>query len=169
MIKGLKSVVKGKKRHFFFYGVLFCIPLFFATCHKAAPGTQGNIPYVTVDFTINIDVPTYQALNEYGGWDTIPNVGVRGILIVRDFYGNYYAFDRACPYNVAATCSKVSVKKLGDSIQCGQYSPVKPYNWIPCCNSVYSLEGTRISGPTLYGLKQYTVDITNLPLLRVTN
>lgn len=102
-----------------------------------------TIPYKKVDFTIYPNDVMYYKLNTYGGYEYFTG-GVNGIVIYRLDEWSFYAFDRACSYDWENPDSWLWVHPncimLIDS----------------CCGSVFNiLDGTVISGPARYPLRQY--------------
>lgn len=122
-------------------------------CH-----TDGNkIPYVYVDFMIDMDLPEFFELNTIGNYVYVTG-GVSGIIIYRDSRDVFYAYERACPYD--PECGRVSVidgeDKMIDS----------------CCGSEYSLslEGAVLKGPSNSPLLRYqTIYYPATNQLRVFN
>ena len=102
-----------------------------------------------VNFTININLPSYSSLTVPGGWLYVTG-GYRGILIYRASQDQFMAYDRTCTYN---NTGYVQVQKSGlvaiDS----------------SCGSTFTLlSGSPQHGPATVPLKQYQTyfDGTNL-------
>jgi hypothetical protein len=66
-----------------------------------------NIPYVPVNFDINVDLPAYTSLN-YPGEHLIVQGGSKGIIIYRYTMDEFVVLDRHSTYDVTLGC-KVSV------------------------------------------------------------
>lgn len=81
-------------------------------------------------------------LRQDGGYAYIPG-GYKGLLVVRQNAGQYYAFERACPYDPTASCSEIKVDASNLFIV------------DDCCGSQFNLQGEVTGGPAVYGLRQY--------------
>lgn len=146
---------------------LILIPiLMLVNCNKDNTNGYYNIPYVYVNKTINLELPSYSNLIPIGGYIVIGNVGYRGIIMYHSGPDEYIAIERACTYKPLDDCSVVTVDNSGTSLICGHY---EGSDWIPCCDSKFSMDGYSImNGPAQYPLKHYQVIITGNSLL-VTN
>ena len=72
-------------------------------------------------------------------------LGLAGLILSRDVYGELHAFDLACPHEALRD---VKVELDGVLVKC------------PKCGSIYDLSygfGNRLSGPSVYDLKRYEV------------
>jgi len=113
------------------------------------------VPLVNVDFVININEPSFFELTNITGWIYVTG-GSRGILIYRNALDQFTAFDRHSPFEVDQNC-QVSV--LEDNFTVAD----------PCSESTWLLlDGSIISGPTTWPLKQYSTQF-NGSILRVFN
>ena len=128
-----KIIVKFKNLLIFF----FIISL--NNCTK----NQNIVPYVYVDQYINISFPSYSSLNSIGGWAYISG-GSRGIIIYRQSYDQFSAYDRHCTFNADNPCGKATVDSTNSFVECA------------CDSSQYQLfDGSVIQGPATYSLKNY--------------
>jgi len=120
------------------------IILAFIFCLGASCGRNPNpIPNVYVDFWIYPDDVRYVNLNYYGGHEEVTG-GVNGIVVYRIDQNSFSAFDRACPHDWDAPEEPRVVVEDGIFLRC------------ELCNSLYNiLDGSVISGPSKYPLKQY--------------
>ena len=122
--------------------------ILFVSCSK----DQNIVPYVYVDQYINISLPSYSSLNYIGGWTYITG-GSRGIIIYRQSYDQFSAYDRHCTYNADNPCGKATVDSTNTFVECS------------CDSSRYQLfDGLVIQGPATYSLKNYQTNfdvITN--------
>jgi len=113
------------------------------------------VPLVDVDFSININEPAFFDLTNITGWVYVTG-GSRGILIYRNNLDQFTAFDRHSPFEVDQNC-QVSV--LEDNFTVAD----------PCSESTWLiLDGTILTGPTSWPLKQYSTQF-NGSILRVFN
>ena len=104
---------------------------------------QNIVPYVLVDQVINISLPSYSSLNTIGGWKYISG-GSQGIIIYRQSYDQFSAYDRHCTYNADNPCGQASVDSTNSFVECS------------CDSSQYQLyDGLVIQGPATYSLKNY--------------
>ena len=102
-----------------------------------------TIPYKKVDFTIYPNDVMYYKLNTYGGYEYFTG-GVNGIVVYRLDEWSFYAFDRACSYDWENPDSWMWVHPNGIMLIDS------------CCGSVFNiLDGTVVSGPARYPLRQY--------------
>jgi len=138
---------------FLAFGVsLFLLMLLPVSCEK---DNQHPVPVVPVEFTINIESTQYIELNNIGGWAYFSG-GYRGIVIYRWSFDEFRAFDRACPYHPYDECGFVKVIDPPTAI-------------CECCGSMYLLlDGSVITGPSKYPLRQYRTYF-QFPFLQVTN
>jgi len=71
------------------------------------PEYNDLLPNVTVNFTVNMNLPQYSDLQIPGTYKESPsNIGVKGIIIY-NFNNTYKAFDLACPHLAVSSCSKM--------------------------------------------------------------
>lgn len=113
------------------------------------------MPLVQVNFTVNINEPSFFDLTGITGWVYVSG-GSNGILIYRNNVDQFTAYDRHAPYNVNERC-RVSVLDDGITVkdECSESS------WL-------LLDGSIISGPTIQPLKQYSTQFSG-SILRVYN
>jgi Rieske Fe-S protein len=143
---------------------LLAVIVFGAACSKNNNQAPNPVPYVYVSTAINLDNPLYNGLNIQGGYDTLDNIGNKGIIVVHDFADNYWAYDRTCPYHVNSTCGKICMGSL--KLVCGHYTGT---TFHACCSSTYTLDGGNVSnGPSTYPLKRYNVSLSG-SILNITN
>lgn len=102
-----------------------------------------TIPYKKVDFTIYPNDVMYYRLNTYGGYEYFTG-GVNGIVVYRLDEWSFYAFDRACSYDWENPDSWLWMHPNGIMLIDS------------CCGSVFNiLDGSVVSGPARYELRQY--------------
>ena len=140
--------------------------LMLVNCNSDNNDGYYNIPYVYVNYTINLDLPSYSNLVNIGGYVVIGNQGYKGIIVFHDGFDQFTAIERACTYQPLDACSIVTVDNSGTFIRCGHY---ETSDWIGCCNSKFTMDGTIVlEGPAKYPLKHYQVIKTGNSLL-ITN
>jgi len=126
----------------------------FFSCEKNV--TNDILPNVSVNVTINIDLPQYIDLQTPTGWTEI-NGGIKGILIQNTGIGNppYKAYDRACPNN---DCATPMVFDGSLKMKC------------PCDNSEYSIiDGSPQTSGNIHFAREYRVNVLNSSTLNITN
>ena len=104
---------------------------------------QNIVPYVYVNQYINVSLPSYSALNAVGGWIYITG-GSEGIIVYRQSFDQFSAYDRHCTYEASDPCGKAYVDSTNTFVECS------------CDGSQYQLyDGLVIQGPAVYSLKPY--------------
>lgn len=101
------------------------------------------IPYVYVDFYINITLPDYIDLNVTGGWVYL-NGGSRGIILYRKSDAEFAAYDRHCPYDPD---NKNAIVEVDDTDIMVVDST--------CGSKFQLLDGSVAKGPATRPLKEY--------------
>ncbi|WP_457611232.1 hypothetical protein [Lutibacter sp.] len=128
--------------------------IIFFSCEKNV--TNDILPNVSVNVTINIDLPQYIDLQTPTGWAEIAG-GIKGILIQNTGIGNppYKAYDRACPNN---DCATPMVFDGSLKMKC------------PCDNSEYSIiDGSPQTSGNIHFAREYRVNVLNSSTLNITN
>jgi nitrite reductase/ring-hydroxylating ferredoxin subunit len=119
------------------FSALFVL-ISFSNCDKM----DSPIPYVYVNFRVDLNDPSYNKLLITGGYANVTG-GYKGILLYRRSMDEILAFDRACPHD--PSIGRVSVEKTG--------------LWAVCdsCKSEFTLmiDGAVKKGPSHYPLKIY--------------
>jgi hypothetical protein len=122
-------------------------------CQKDTP---SGAPPTLVDFSINVNNPSYIDLAVPGGWVYV-NGGNQGIIIYRKTIDEFVAMDRLCMYQPSQLC-RVHV----DDTEVIARDTT-------CCTSAYLLiDGTVTEGPSTLGLVRYNTTF-NGTTLRVFN
>ena len=116
---------------------------------------QQFIPYVPVDFSVNVNLPAYLDLSVPSG-HVLVNGGSQGIILYRYTLDQFVALDRHSTFDIPANC-QVEVAEDGLLIT------------DPCSNSEWLIiDGSVISGDAVYPLHHYATQ-WNDPVLRVFN
>lgn len=101
------------------------------------------VPYVHVDFLIDINSTFYNELTSVGGWVYVTG-GYKGIVIYRLSMDQFLAYDRSCTYDPSNPCERVVMEPSGLALVDS------------CCGSRFLiLDGSVISGPAKFGLRAY--------------
>jgi Rieske Fe-S protein len=116
------------------------------------------VPNIQVDVFINLNLPSYQAINVVGGLLEFPSAGYRGLIIYRQTIDDFLVFDQACTYMPSEPCHVVSLDSTVNLLACA------------CCESRFSLDGFPARGPATFNLKPYrSLFSPNSNTLRITN
>ncbi len=120
---------------------------FLLTCQKDA---YTPLPFVEVNIQIYPNTLQYSELNSSGGFVYLTaNSPSRGIIVYRIDQSDFLAFERTCPHDPNACCEGTQCARLVVDDSRLSVSDA-------CCGSVYLiLDGSNISGPSQYRLKQY--------------
>ena len=124
---------------------------------------QPQIPYAPVNLSVSLAAQEYAALRFDNGAVSIPmkgpagNGGVKGVIVVRQSAGTFFAFERNCPYQPYNSCALVSLDRNS-----------KLFMRDSCCASQFDLKGQVTGGPAPLPLKQYSVSVQG-NLLSITN
>ncbi|HRH39243.1 MAG TPA: hypothetical protein PK760_12910 [Flavobacteriales bacterium] len=123
------------------------------SCRKSNP---GGVPPVSVDISININNPAYNALVVPGGWLYLTG-GSQGIIVYRNSPDQFTALDRHCPYQPTNVC-----RVFVDSSEVIARDSL-------CCHSAYLItDGAVIQGPSAINLQRYNTSF-NGTTLRIYN
>jgi hypothetical protein len=119
---------------------------------------QHPVPFVPVDITIDMQLPSYSNLQGVGGW-TYLNGGSRGIIVYRKAIDEFVAFDRHAPSDPEGSCPIALYPDNQNFLQLID----------SCNNAVFSLyDGSPVSN-SIFGLRQYATQFNGNNLLRVYN
>ncbi|HBL38735.1 MAG TPA: hypothetical protein DDZ19_06620 [Flavobacteriales bacterium] len=113
------------------------------------------IPYVPVDFSVNLNLPAYLNITVPSGHITVTG-GSKGIILYRYTLDQFVALDRHATADIAAGC-QVEVSEDGLILT------------DPCSNSEWLIiDGSVVSGDAIYPLHRYATQ-WNDPILTVFN
>jgi len=116
---------------------------------------QQFIPYVPVDFSVNVNLPAYIDLSVPSG-HVLVSGGSKGIILSRYSLDQFVALDRHATADIPAGC-QVEVAEDGLLIT------------DPCSNSEWLIiDGSVVSGDAIYPLHRYATQ-WNDPILQVFN
>ncbi len=117
---------------------LFLSVLVYTSCDDG----DNNVPYVSVNITIQPNSTIFQNLNIVGGWEYITG-GNKGIIVYRMTLEEFKAYDRTCPHDPDKD-SRIEVQTSGitaiDSLCLSQFSLI---------------DGAPIIGPAQSNMKTY--------------
>ena len=120
------------------------------------PINTNCFPFVTVDGTIDLNLPQFIDLQVPGGW-AYTNGGLQGLIIYNLNGVQFKAFDRLCPGQNLSSCSQMTV---GSNLRiiCS------------CDGSEFNiLNGAPLTEGSTCFANEYLVDNVNGSLLRITN
>jgi nitrite reductase/ring-hydroxylating ferredoxin subunit len=124
-----------------------------SSCKKE---NQTGVPPVSLDFTININLPEYYRLQVVGGWEYLTG-GSQGLIVYRKTQDEFVALDRHCPYQPENLC-----RVFVDESQVIARDTA-------CCESAFLLmDGMPTDGPSSFPLTSYHT-IFNGTTLRIYN
>jgi hypothetical protein len=139
-----------KIRIFFFLSLLFVL-----SCKK---DKDHPVPSIAFDFNIDLTLPSYQDLNGVGGWAFV-NGGIKGIVVYRQSYDVFVAWERMSPQDPENSCP---TGLTPDSTNFLVLNDV-------CSGAKFSMyDGSPISGST-WGLRKYQTLWNGSNLLRIYN
>lgn len=144
----MKSTLKTKIKLLF--QLIIATVLLFG-CSKSQ---DQIVPYVNVQLSINLDLPSFTALNSPGNAVIYPNAGYnRNGVIIFNGLDEFTAYDATCPQHIATKTAIV----LDDKGSGGQAT-------CPYCHVVYNFYnyGAASKG---YPLKRYNVSKSGNTLL----
>lgn len=137
------------------------IQLFFLLIGLAILGCNKNknypVPYIPTDMTININLPSYSALQGVGGYATVVG-GSKGIIVYRSSINTFVAFDLHSP---------------ADNGQCVDPLENNADNFLQlddqCVDAAFSLlDGSPLHGSE-FGLRAYQTYFNGSESLRIYN
>ncbi|MGB0836489.1 MAG: hypothetical protein ACPGRE_00190 [Flavobacteriaceae bacterium] len=138
------------------FTLLFLLSL--TACDSYEPNSL--LPNAQVDFTVDMNLPQYQALLIPGGYVFVQNQGIRGVYIYNLNNSTYKAFDAACPGIAASPQQACAQMNLLDGIllEC------------PCNGNTYSiLDGSPQQEGNAYVAKEYSALKNGPNSLRIRN
>jgi hypothetical protein len=116
---------------------------------------QGQVPYVPVNISINVNQPDFFNLSVPTGWVYVTG-GSRGIIIYRNSTDEFTALERHSTYQPENECA-VAVQEDGVLIK------------DPCSESRWLInDGSIVDGPTSFPLIQYETSFQD-PYLFISN
>ncbi len=134
--------------------IFLLLTVLFLSCTESG-NNNGCFPFVSVNETINLELPQYIDLNVPGGWAYAPG-GLQGLIIYNLNGVQFKAYDRLCPGENISSCSQMIVdSNLRMLCQCD--------------NSEYNiLNGAPLNGEDCLA-NEYLVENLNGSILRIIN
>lgn len=119
---------------------------------------DNSVPSIPFDITLNLNLPSYQALSGVSGW-AYANGGSKGIIIYRKNIDEFVAFDRHSPKDPEGNCETPLFPTEENFLQLKD----------TCSGALFSLyDGSPISGAEI-GLRQYQTIFDGNDQLRILN
>jgi hypothetical protein len=119
---------------------------------------QTPIPYVPINLTIDISLPTFFPLQGVGNHIYIENEGSRGLILYRLSNEEFRTFDRHCPYQVNNSCGRLSVDDNG------------LFMTDTCCGSRFLIiDGSVNQGPAEFPALGYRTNFDGLSRVFIRN
>lgn len=112
------------------------------------------IPTAPVNITIDLNLISYQHMNLPGNIVFLEG-GVKGIALIHDFDGQWYAFERTCGFQPLSPCNKIWYDTNTIQLRCGQYDANNRFS--NCCETKYLMNGLPTAGPGRQRLARYRV------------
>ena len=130
----------------FYYFIFFLVII--TACKK-----KDNVPSVSVDVYLNLQLPEYIKLQTPLNWVYYNGAGNRGIIIYRKSGPDFSILERTCTFDPSKSTAQVKV--LPDNFTCIDTT----------CGSKYSIsDGTILNGPATQSLLQYHYDFDGTTL-----
>lgn len=151
-----------------FFKYLFSLSLLTSSIFLFSCNGDDNlsqIPYAYVNLRIDLNDPRYIDLNPYGGYIYVNGHGNKGLIIYHDYDDSYRAIERNCSYEPSNPCARVEVESNNFGLICGE---TVNGTFVKCCGSTFFWDCYPKSGPALYSLVEYQVQVTG-NLLTVSN
>ena len=119
---------------------------------------QTPVPNIPFDLTIDLNLPSYDALNGTGGWAYV-NGGSRGIIVYRRSIDEFVAFDRHSPADAEGSCAQPLFPTFDNFLVLKD----------TCNAATFSLyDGMPLTGSE-FTLRQYQTNYNGSNLLRIFN
>ena len=137
----------------FFFAIITVLAFSNCTNHN-----QNNdiLPYIPVNETINLSLPTYINLTVPGGW-AYTTGGISGIIVYNINGTQFKAYERSAPHISPRSCSQMVVEN-SIRMKC------------PCDDSEFNiLNGAPLTNGVSHSAREYLVTNLNGTVLRITN
>lgn len=129
--------------------IIIFLLIFLTFVNSIGCKNEDRIPYVPVNFDINLNNPEFYELTTPNNFVYVTG-GVKGIIIYHAYLGQYNAYERNCPYKPYSENSFLMVDSTLTFLVCKS------------CDSKFLLfDGSLISGPAEYPVLQYNTWVDN--------
>lgn len=135
--------------------LLFLAAFVVLSCKK---NKNHPVPSIAFDFSIDLTLPSYQDLNGVGGWAYV-NGGIRGIVVYRQSYEVFVAWERMSPEDPNNSCGTPLTADSSNFLILND----------ACSGAKFSMyDGSPISGSE-WGLRKYQTVWNGSNVLRIYN
>lgn len=139
------------------YFLAFLLIGLLSSCEKNS-GTTYNNPYIpnyTVNATINLNLPSYSALNSNGNPQAIILDNDIYVVIMKVVGNEYLAWNGNCPNQPLTTCSRLTISGLNAKCNCEDAFSYSMY------------DGSALNAQ--YRMIQYRVEVLGNNTIRIYN
>jgi len=117
------------------------------SCKDDFVDNNKYLPNVSVNFSVDLNLPESNGLLIVGGFAKFPEKGIRGVIVFNNGLGNYIAFDLACPHINLQECSTMTFNSSDLFMKC------------PCDDEKFSkLDGSPLNPDIQYAARMYLVE-----------
>ncbi|MDO4228851.1 MAG: hypothetical protein Q4C98_03490 [Capnocytophaga sp.] len=149
---------------YFILGALSFILLL--SCSKSNIERNPYLGEARFSYTINTDLPLYNALKYPQNTIYLPNIGIKGVLVTSLGNNRFVAWEAACPNQNPSSCDRLKcASKSGDTFVSCETDDTKAYIFVicPCDGNIYNLiNGNLIqtqSSEQQYPLLNYNISV----------
>lgn len=129
------------------YYILFLSFLFLISCNDDLVDNNKYLPNITVNFSVDLNLPEANGLLIVGGYAIFQNEGIRGVIVFNNGLNNYIAFDLACPHIPLQDCSAMTFNQGDLYMKCA------------CDDEKFSkLDGSPLNPNITYAARRYLVE-----------
>lgn len=120
---------------------VFVFSLLSLSCSKSKIERNPYLGEVRFSYTINTDLPTYNALKYPQNTVYIPNIGIKGVFVTNQGNNRFVAWEAACPNRNPLDCEglKCAFKNGNDFKTCETETKAFIFVICPCDGTVYNL------------------------------
>jgi nitrite reductase/ring-hydroxylating ferredoxin subunit len=120
--------------------------IFISSCKDDFVDNNKYLPNITVNFSVDLNLPEANNLIIVGGYAIFPNEGIRGVIVFNHGLDNYIALDLACPHIQLQECSTMTFDPEDLYLECG------------CDDEKFSkLDGSPLNPEINYSARMYNV------------
>ncbi|MDO5104561.1 hypothetical protein [Capnocytophaga sp.] len=120
--------------------------IFLVACSKSNVQRNPFLSEARFSFTINTDLPAYNALKYPQNTVFLPNIGIKGVFVTGLGNNRFVAWEAACPNQNPSGCEglRCASKTTDGFVACD--SQTKSYIFVicPCDKTIYSLVNGNI-------------------------
>lgn len=153
--------VRLKRAVFAFIFIVFAL----TSCSKSKIERNPHLGEVRFSYTINIDLPAYNALKYPQNTIYIPNIGIKGVFVSSLGNNRFVAWEAACPNQNPSNCERLKCASKGENDFTSCDGDTKSYIFVicPCDGNVYNLVNGSIiktnSPEQQYPLLNYAISV----------